>query len=83
MIVHLGPAQAARVKLLQKELRQLSGVTAPAGVPRDESSAAARLQTELDDTVATECPLCGEVMIESVGQPFLDDAERTSSEWDI
>ncbi|KAF7724526.1 hypothetical protein EC973_000903 [Apophysomyces ossiformis] len=34
-----------------------------------------RLKEELDDIVANECPLCGEFMIDSIGQPFIADEE--------
>ncbi|CEG66164.1 hypothetical protein RMATCC62417_02794 [Rhizopus microsporus] len=34
-----------------------------------------QLREELDDIVASECILCGETMIKSVDQPFIDDDE--------
>ena len=97
VISHLGPAQASRIRQLQKDARaaatraataaalQSSSTSAAATSAADDASAAAALvQSELDDAVASECPLCGEAMIDSVGVPLLDDGdEATTSEWDI
>ena len=87
VITHMGPSQAARVRQLQKDLRTLTArAAAPpsaAAAGSDDTSAPSYVQSELDDAVASECPLCGEAMIESVGVPFVDDSERMSSEWDI
>ncbi len=84
VVSHLGAAQAARIRQLQKDLRTLSSrAAAPKSTADDDASAPSYVQSELDDAVASECPLCGEAMIESVGVPFIDDSERMASEWDI
>ncbi|KAJ3009225.1 hypothetical protein HKX48_008090 [Thoreauomyces humboldtii] len=33
------------------------------------------LKEDLDDLVASECPLCGDLMIRSVDRPFIADTE--------
>lgn len=40
-----------------------------------------QLQDELDRFIAAECPLCGDIMIESVPRPLLDS--KASSSWDL
>ncbi|KAG0169863.1 hypothetical protein DFQ28_011330 [Apophysomyces sp. BC1034] len=43
-----------------------------------------KLKDELDDIVASECALCGEVMVKSVDQPFIFDEEADAvSSWTI
>lgn len=34
-----------------------------------------QLREELDDIVASECVLCGDIMIKSIDQPFIGDEE--------
>lgn len=34
------------------------------------------LEREIDDLIAADCPLCGQVVIDSISQPFISDAER-------
>jgi hypothetical protein len=60
------------------------GAAAAASRADDPASAAATLQAELDEIVASECLFCGQVMIDSVGAPFVDDdGDATSHEWDL
>ncbi|KAI8344696.1 hypothetical protein BC941DRAFT_15102 [Chlamydoabsidia padenii] len=43
-----------------------------------------QLEEELDDIVAKECVLCGDTMIKSIDQPFLNDEETDIvNEWAI
>lgn len=43
-----------------------------------------QLREELDDIVASECVLCGDIMIKSIDQPFIGDEEiDIASSWAI
>lgn len=43
-----------------------------------------QLREELDDIVASECVLCGDIMIKSIDQPFIDDEELdVATSWTI
>lgn len=43
-----------------------------------------QLREELDDIVASECVLCGDVMIKSIDQPFIGDEEMdVAATWAI
>ncbi|KAL7316431.1 tethering complex subunit [Mucor circinelloides] len=43
-----------------------------------------QLREELDDIVASECVLCGDIMIKSIDQPFIGDEEiDVASSWAI
>lgn len=43
-----------------------------------------QLREELDDIVASECVLCGDIMIKSIDQPFIGDEEMdVASSWAI
>ena len=43
-----------------------------------------QLREELDDIVASECVLCGDIMIKSIDQPFIGDEELdVASSWAI
>ena len=44
------------------------------------------LQAEIDGYLAAECPLCGDVIIRTVGDPLVDDDEEEGGEalaWDV
>jgi vacuolar protein sorting-associated protein 18 len=34
------------------------------------------LQTELDEIIAADCLLCGDIMINSIDTPFIDEDEE-------
>jgi hypothetical protein len=43
-----------------------------------------QLREELDDIVASECVLCGDIMVKSIDQPFIGDEEiEVVSSWAI
>lgn len=43
-----------------------------------------QLREELDDIVASECVLCGDIMVKSIDQPFIGDEEiEVASSWSI
>jgi len=48
-----------------------------------ESTIREELQEELDNLIAAECPLCGDLMINLVGEPFDLQASQNESEWEI
>ncbi len=48
-----------------------------------EASATSALQAELDELVGAECLYCGQVMIDSVAVPFVDEDSPGGHEWDI
>lgn len=43
------------------------------------------LQAELDDIVCEDCPLCGEVLIETIDEPFVKPEEQAAyvSKWTL
>ncbi|KAI8370705.1 uncharacterized protein BYT42DRAFT_99785 [Radiomyces spectabilis] len=43
--------------------------------PRHLVARTERLKEELDDIVASECVLCGDIMIKSIDQPFIGEEE--------
>lgn len=43
-----------------------------------------QLREELDDIIASECVLCGDIMIKSIDQPFIGDEELdVATSWAI
>ncbi|KAI8078652.1 uncharacterized protein BX664DRAFT_36715 [Halteromyces radiatus] len=43
-----------------------------------------QLQEEMDNIIASECVLCGDTMIKSIDQPFVNDEEMDAmTEWAI
>ncbi|KAL0085724.1 hypothetical protein F4703DRAFT_1851110 [Phycomyces blakesleeanus] len=59
----------------------------PVDIHDDPKKVVARteqLKEELDDIVASECVLCGDIMIKSIDQPFLaEDEAETVASWNI
>lgn len=37
----------------------------------------AQLEVALDDIVCEECPICGELMIESIDEPFISEDDQS------
>lgn len=52
--------------------------------PRNALARSEQLKEELDDIVASECVLCGDIMIRSIDHPFIGDDELdVVSSWAI
>ena len=52
---HLSAAEKAKIKELQEKLRPLS----QSGLSQNDQELRDKLQAELDNIIAAECPLCG------------------------
>ena len=69
---HLSAAEKAKIKELQEKLRPLS----QSGLSQNDQELRDKLQAELDNIIAAECPLCGSVMIQSINKPFISKEEE-------
>lgn len=77
---HLSSAEKAKIKELQEKLRPLS----QGGLSQNDQELRDKLQAELDNIIAAECPLCGSVMIQSINKPFISkEEEAEASLWSI
>lgn len=77
---HLSAAEKAKIKELQEKLRPLS----QSGLSQNDQELRDKLQAELDNIIAAECPLCGSVMIQSINKPFISkEEEAEASLWSI
>ena len=77
---HLSAAEKAKIKELQEKLRPLS----QSGLSQNDQELRDKLQAELDNIIAAECPLCGSVMIQSINKPFISKEEESeASLWSI
>lgn len=47
----------------------------------DREKELSRLQTQLDEIVAGECVLCGNMMVNSIDEPFFDPNDEESASW--
>lgn len=80
---HLRPAQLSAVLGIEEALKSLAG-----RVKDSDTRARAQqeaLQLELDGYIAADCPLCGFVMIQSLGQSLIggeEDAAEAKS-WEL
>ncbi|CAH8388944.1 unnamed protein product [Eruca vesicaria subsp. sativa] len=82
--------QAEHILDLQKQLTLLGSETRKDinGNRSDElvtsSTTADKLRSELDDAIASECPFCGELMINEISLPFIKPEEtQHSASWDL
>jgi len=82
---HLSPSQRQRVQDLNDKISKDPGKQ-PAYQPSSYSSMqsepeavapseANQLRTTLDELIASECVLCGDIMIKSIEKPFVNDSE--------
>ena len=76
---HFSNAQRQRVADLQDKInkdqvtsKKMSAADDLENVAPSESN---QLRINLDDLVASECVLCGDIMIKSVEKPFITDSE--------
>ena len=77
---HLSAAEKGKIKELQEKLRPLS----QSGLSQNDQELRDKLQAELDNIIAAECPLCGSVMIQSINKPFISkEEEAEASLWSI
>ena len=77
---HLSAAEKAKIKELQEKLRPLS----QSGLSQNDQELRDKLQAELDNIIAAECPLCGSVMSQSINKPFISkEEEAEASLWSI
>lgn len=77
---HLSSAEKAKIKELQEKLRPLN----QSGLSQNDQEMRDKLQAELDNIIAAECPLCGSVMIQSINKPFISkEEEAEASLWSI
>ena len=80
VLPHLQPGRQNRLRDLQAQLDSL----ARANDSVSENSKAAMpsklelVQAEIDDLIAGECPLCGDIMIRDIDKPFIEDSEFQS-----
>lgn len=79
---HLQPAQWTVVKGIEDALKSLAGRVKDADNRARAQQEA--LQLELDGYIAADCPLCGFVMIQSLGQSLIsgEDAMEAKS-WEL
>jgi len=76
----------SRVQAIIKELSDLKSALSRQGDPN--SSVANRhrsngLRVQLDNLIAAECPLCGDMMIRLIEAPFIQPKEQAISQWAI
>lgn len=83
--------QAEYILDLQKQITFLGGETRKDSngalfdhEPMTSTNQVDKLRSQLDDTVASECPFCGELMIREISMPFILPAEEHEvSSWQI
>nr|VDC65562.1 unnamed protein product [Brassica rapa] len=82
--------QAEHILDLQKQLTLLGSETRRdmngnrSDEPITSTTTADKLRSELDDAIASECPFCGELMINEITLPFIKPEEtRHSASWDL
>ncbi|CAB4425152.1 unnamed protein product [Rhizophagus irregularis] len=85
-LLHLSDLQ----QKISKELNNVNHPPDPAAATYNEDDVAVfvpkidQLKDELDDLVASECILCGDMMIKTIEQPFINDDENDLlKSWEI
>jgi hypothetical protein len=82
MMSRFSPEQREEVRELQRRIASCPAGGASAGMGGMSEREA--LQQRLDDLVASECPLTGESMIDTITMPFISEEEDDErGEWEL
>eukprot|EP00039_Didymoeca_costata_P012436 m.179806 g.179806 ORF g.179806 m.179806 type:complete len:122 (-) comp15481_c0_seq10:70-435(-) len=75
-------AQRSKKRMKPAAKRQLERVQAQL---KSSSGNQAELQSEFDEIIAGDCPSCGEMIIETVDEPFIpqEDYEKFLQSWSL
>ncbi len=78
-----GPEDAKRLSHLKQQLAGMSTQTHPdtASLNGTKMSSRDQLKAEIETILGSDCLYCGEIMINSIDQPFINDWERVNSDW--
>jgi len=83
----LTPAQLTNIKSLHEQISQLTSRGNTSGLEKRVTHQIDMLQTELDGHIASDCPLCGDIMIKLIGIPLVStDTPRDVAEaksWEL
>ncbi|XP_046628252.1 vacuolar protein sorting-associated protein 18 homolog isoform X1 [Neodiprion virginianus] len=85
LIPMLSMEQRTKLADLQRQLTTVSGKAEDTNSIGSVSlSTKDQIKADIDDLIASECIYCGELMIESIDKPFIEeeDYERVMKEWD-
>lgn len=95
LIAHItqctNPEQAEHILDLQKQLTLVSGEmgrdldsSLTVQEPVASMNQVDKIRSQLDDEIASECPFCGELMIQEISMPFiLSEEEQEVNSWEI
>ncbi|XP_012271920.1 vacuolar protein sorting-associated protein 18 homolog [Orussus abietinus] len=83
LIPMLSTEQQTTLADLQRQLISDSKPEENASARLESQSTKDKVKAQIDDLVASECLYCGELMIESIDKPFIEeeDYERVMKEW--
>lgn len=71
--------------MIKNQLASLT-LTGTAAVNKSESTTARlslreQLKMEYENVLAADCLLCGELMINSIDKPFINDWDKVNNDW--
>lgn len=80
----LPPGKRNKLHDLQRQLVTFSARDDNASVGSATMSARDQIKADIDSIIASECLYCGDMMIRSIDQPFIEDEdyERVMKEWE-
>ncbi|XP_028399921.1 vacuolar protein sorting-associated protein 18 homolog [Dendronephthya gigantea] len=89
VLPHLRGKQRAKLELIRKRLYQTGGDPSPRPGSRNRENdpriapedSIEKLRADQDELVASECVMCGEFMIRSIDQPFINPDEDALESW--
>lgn len=79
----IGPEDARRLALLKQQLSSMSTQSQPdtSSLNGTKLSSRDQLKAEIETILGSDCLFCGEIMINSIDQPFINDWEKVNSDW--
>lgn len=78
---HLSPDEARKLSLLKQQLAGTQAQTDTASLNGTKMSSRDQLKAEIETILGSDCLFCGEIMVNSIDKPFINDWDKVNSDW--
>lgn len=76
-----GPDEAKKLSLLKQQLAGTQAQSDTASLNGTKMSRRDQLKAEIETILGSDCLFCGEIMVNSIDKPFINDWDKVNSDW--